>query len=268
MKQLAILWIVAIFVIALLGVPLVYAVIPFGATVTPGTNETAPQDAAGNHAAIAGNVTELTLTAFTTTQSWQGYYGNVSGTIQLADGSDNVMYNWSLTSPEGEVYASTNDSVNWATVMCFNFTAQGTYASDVAQAGATSYFGTNLSTLEATFNITWDDVDGLNETFDTDGSLPGNAGTHDLFYTNNLQFADGECLSMNVFRQGSGQDNYFEEVLLYDSLTRSVVFTSLLEESDTLGFDSAYHDFQMLVLENGHGTDTSTTTYYFYVEIE
>ncbi|MCW8966037.1 MAG: hypothetical protein OQK82_05035 [Candidatus Pacearchaeota archaeon] len=247
----------------------VFAVQPSGGTALEGTTSTAPNDTADSAIAFAGNVTELDISAFTNTQSWQGYFGNVSGTIQLADANDNVMYDWYLASPEGEVYASIEGSISWTNVQCFNFTAEGTLASDSGQRGSTSLYGMNLSDLEAAYGLAYDDVDGVDETFDLDGALTNNDGTHDLFYTNNLEFSDGECLSANIFSGAhAGEDDYFEEVLLYDPDTQSVIFTSLLEESDTAGFDDAYHDFEMLVLENGHGTDLDTTTYYFYVELE
>jgi len=44
------------------------------------------------------------------------------------------------------------------------------------------------------------------------------------------------------------------------------VFASLLSD-DALGFDSLPHDFEMLVLEDGHGADTATTSYFFFVEL-
>jgi hypothetical protein len=253
----------------LMTIPIVKGAIPYGADTTPVSNDTALADNATSHGAYAGNVTEITLTGFTTTNTWQGYFGNVSGTIQLADSSDNVMYNWSVTSPEGEVFASTNDSLVWTNIQCFNFSATGTMVGiEAGTRGATSQVGMNLTQLEANFNINATDEDGVNETFAMNGQLPNNDGDHDGFFVNNLEFTPGECLSTNVLRQGTGQDNYFEEVLLWEPTTDSVVFTSLLEEADTAGFDSAYHDFQMLVLEDGHGTDVDTTTYYFYVEIE
>ncbi|MFH1801997.1 MAG: hypothetical protein ABH864_00935 [archaeon] len=92
----------------------VLALDPTGASVTDVRTETAPADTAGNDSALAGNISELTITAYTTTQTWQGYIGNISGVIQLADGDDDVLYNWSLADPEGEIYATTNASVNWS----------------------------------------------------------------------------------------------------------------------------------------------------------
>jgi len=255
-------WCILFFITLFFGFGLVVAD-PFGATVNQESSERAPADAPTSTQAQAGNVTELNINGVSITQSWQGYFGNITGTIQLADASDNILYNWSLASPQGEVYASTNDSLEWSTIQCFNYTATGTLADDSTQAGNTSLYGVNITMLESQFNIDSDDVDVVDETF----TLVG-AGTHDLFYSNSLEFSGGECLSTRVFSDaGAGENDKFEEVLLYEPTTASVVFTSIIDE-DVLGFDSAPHDFEMLVLEDGHGTNTDTTTYYFYVELE
>ncbi len=231
----------------------VFAVEPFGANVENLTSQRAPADNATSAEAIAGNVTELIVTGYSVTQSWQGYFGNVSGTIQLADNADNIMYNWSLASPEGEIYASTNDSLTWATIKCL-----------VGEKG--DYF----ENLEAEFGIASDDVDGVNETFSQAGTHESGEGfAHDLFYTNNIEFSAGECNSTHIFTASqSAEDSIFQEVLLYEPTTASVVFASILDEESPLGFDGNAHDFEMLVLENGHLTDISTTTYYFWVELE
>jgi hypothetical protein len=253
-----------ILLVFFLNISLVLAVEPFGATVNQTSSTRAPPANATGIPAIAGNVTELTITGSSITQSWQGYFGNVSGTIQLADGSNNVMYNWSLASPEGEIYASTNNSIAWNYVQCLNFSADGSYGDTVSggNPGATNAQGTNLTMLEDMFGIVSDDVDGVNETFTLLGS------GHNTFYTNNIEFLEGECRNTQIFSNaGQGEDNKFEEVLLYEPTTRSVIFTSLLNEN-LLGFDNNPHDFEMLVLENGHLTDTNPTTYYFWVELE
>jgi hypothetical protein len=207
-------------------------------------------------------VTELNIFGYSSTQSWQGYFGNVTGVIQLANGADKVMYNWSAASPRGEIYASTNGSgIIWQNIQCLNFTAKGSYAGDTA-GGGTSQNGTNLTQLETMFGITSDAVDGVDETFNLLGT------GHREFYASNINFSEGKCQSTRIFADnGAGADNEFEEVLLYEPASKSVIFTTLLNEN-ILGFDQRYHDFEMLVLENGHGSDTSTTTYYFYVELE
>ncbi len=264
--------IISVLLAVLLSVSVV-AVEPFGATVTPVTpSERAEADAAGNDPnAIAGNITQLTVSAFTITQSWQGYYGNVTGVIMLADGDDNVLYNWSVSSPSGEIYASTNNTVYWNNIQCFNLTADGTYGNDLPNAGSTSQFGTNVTILETEFGLNSTDWDGVNETFNVNGTQEqGETLIHDLFYTNNLLFNEGECgAAAHLFTESdSPEDNEFQEVLLYEPVSYSVVFMSILEEDDTMGFNNMYNDFQMLVLEDGHKTDTSTDTYYFWVELE
>ena len=80
-------------------ISIVYAVAPFGASVTSGSPETAPADAAGAVPAQAGNITELMINGFSTTQSWQGFYGNVTGTIQLADADYDFLYNFTPPTP-------------------------------------------------------------------------------------------------------------------------------------------------------------------------
>jgi len=126
------------------------------------------------------------------------------------------------------------------------------------------------ASLEAAYNINYSDRDGVNETFTLDGSHEAGGGlTHDIFHTNNFEFAEGECLSTHVFgNSSSAEDHNFQEVLLYESESQAVVFASILDEEDLLGFDHRAHDFEMMVLEDGHETDTDTTTYYFYVELE
>lgn len=254
----------------------VLAVEPFGADVNPvspsdrSSEANYPADFDPN--AVAGNITSMDVTGYSITQSWQGYFGNVTGTVMLADSSENIMYNWSLASPEGEIYASTNNTIEWNYIQCLNFDADGSYG-DLGTGGVPggmNLLGTNLTQLETRFGIVSNDVDGVNETFSLAGTHEMGGGfNHSLFYTNNFEFSAGECYSTHVLGpSGSIIDASFEEVLLYEPSTASVIFASLLDEETPLGFDSDPHDFEMLVLENGHLTDTALTTYYFWVELE
>lgn len=258
--------IIALFTL-LLMISVVSAVKPTGGSLSVIGSQTTTPDTPDSLQAIAGNVTEMNVVGYSVTQSWQGYYGNISGTIQLADSSDNILYNWTLASPEGEIYASTSNGINWGTIMCFNFTATNSLSTeDDGNAGNTSLRGHNLAYMENAYNIDSNDVDGLDETFSlTDGS----GYKHSAFYTNSLKFSAGECLSVHLRGEnGAINDSNYEEVLLYDSTSEELVFASLIDKENLNGFDGEDRDFEMLVLEDGHGTDTSTTTYYFYVELE
>jgi len=257
------------FVVLTLAISIVSAVQPFGVETVNEINSTrAKIDTADSVDTIAGNVTEITVDAFATTQTWAGYFGNVSGTIQLADYNDNVMYNWSLDDPEGEIFASEVAAVDWASLQCFNFAADNLGGAETP--GDINQHGKGLADMETQYGIEWDDKDGINETFSTAGTHEnGNALAHDLFYVNNLEFHAGECPSTHLMGpNGAIADATYEEILLYDSTNDEMVFTSRLLENDVLGFDGRDHDFEMLVLENGHLTDTDSRPYYFYVELE
>lgn len=203
-------------------------------TVTNEGSSTAASGVADSTTAIAGNVTELTIFGKSTTQTWTGYFGNVSGSIELANSAGNVMYNWSTASPSGEVLASTDSNVDWTNIVCASLA--------------------NIATLETTFNVGASAVDGVEETFS--GIYP------------TLTLASqtlNNCNSTDLFDEQGAASTDFKEVLLWDG--DAAVFASILNQ-DVLGFDNKQHDFEMLVLEDGHNGDTSTTDYYFYVELE
>jgi len=255
---------------------------PSGATASPLKTERSIADVANSHPAFAGNVTEIDIYGESISITWQGYFGNVSGVVTLDDAANHSLYNWTLASPDGEVYAA-NGTVTWTNVQCFNFTATGfenvsaeqsIYTDDANQRGATNLYGKNLSMLESEFSIDEDDIDGVNETFKNgtvcEGCLAGgwNNESHDLFYVGTLQFDAGECLYTRVFgNTGEGVDDQFEEVLLWDPDGNNTIFTSLLED-DMVGFDATPKDFEMVVLENGHNGNIDPTDYWFYIEIE
>jgi hypothetical protein len=237
------------------------AVTPSGATVQTTFSEGMSSSQAGNASAYAGNLTQLVIySGRSTPQSWQGFYGNVTGSLRLADGSGNALYNWSLETPGGEVYASTNATISWANIQCFNFTAMGNYTPENGTGGNTSLYGINVTQLEDLYNIAHDDLDSVNLTFQN--------FNHDTFYTAGNEFLSNECRSLQMFTNNSvAEEGVFEEILLYEPESTSVVFTSLLETARK-GFNGELVDFEMLVLDDGHGTNLEVTPYYLFLELE
>lgn len=202
--------------------------------------------------AIAGNVTQLTVDGQTVTQTWQGYYGNVTGTVTLDDASGHTMYDWTLASPEGEIYAATAQ-VDWTSgnVKCYDF--------DLTDAGYSDFV--MLSELETALGLAADDIDGVDETF------PEGAG-YDDFYAGEY-LIDATCPTTQMYNGSEVKDaNSFQEVLLYDNTSNVIVYTGILEQVEPTGFNDQPWDFQLLVGENGHNGNTATTPYYFYVELE
>ena len=233
---------IALFVIFALLQAIIYSVsaAPIGPdTLTPVSSSRRAESPALNTTAIAGNVTALEINVTQVTQSWQGYYGNVSGVITLDDANNKSMYSWTDVSPAGEVYAvRTPNSVSWASINCSTLT--------------------QISTEETALNIGATDKDGINETF--------NKTLSNTFYIGALNMTAGTCQYSQFLYENDAPavNNYFEEVLLHDGTY--IVYTAIINQNKA-GFDAGAHDFQMLVGEDGHNGNSAVSNYYFYVEL-
>ena len=194
--------------------------------------------------AEAGNVTQLTINASIITTSWQGYYGNITGMIVLSDGSGSTMYDWtsgSGFSPVGEIYAGNYTVTNWGDVICVNLTGDGVPGQD----------GVNATVLEDYYGMDSADADGIDETFQGTNSITIGITTLN------------SCPATNTYVNNATQSIKFNETLLTQNQTGTVIFATQVE-SDETGYDGSPWDFQMIVGENGAA---GTTPYYFYVEL-
>ena len=187
--------------------------------------------------AQAGNVTELTLNATAITNGWQGFYGNITGKIILADASGNNFYDWDLAMPSGEVYAARTDSITWSGVNCSNAT----------EVGSENDF----------LNKSASDPDSVTNTF--------NVTSHPWFLigSNNIT----GCYSTKAYDSSGGQGSGFWQVLLSDG-SSNTIYSTIIESSGLTGFNNQNWQFELLVAENGKPGYESTTPYYFFVELE
>jgi hypothetical protein len=200
--------------------------------------------------AEAGNLTELSIEGRTQTKSWQGFYGNVSGTIILADAQGNVFYNWSAAEPQGEVYASTVNTITWTTVEC------------APTIGNASY----LNTWQTFFGMNYNDYDTINKTY--------NLTNHQIFWTAYTELT--LCPTAYTYVNSEAQYTDFPAVLLTSDGESTLIFTAILEDKATnvragkTGFDGGDYDFQLLVAESGQTKATMdvVTPYYFWVELQ
>ncbi len=200
-------------------------------------------------AASAGNVSQINIYAYTTTKTWQGYYGNVTGKILLGDASGKVIYDWNTANPAGQIYASTSQaSFADGNIFCYNFTKfEGSYL--------------NLSAYEASLGLSNSSADGVNETFNV-------SMNYDAFYISTT-YINASCPVSYLYNASNQSNrNTYQELLLYDNTSNAVVFASIIRPGGIIGFDGNICDFQMIVAENGHLADEQTTTYYFYVALE
>lgn len=235
------LWIAGIlFLLAVMGIVSALPTGPEG-TLTPISSSRYSTAAGKTLGAIAGNVTELNLNATSVTQTWQGYFGNITGRIVLGDSSNNTMYDWNLASPQGEIYATRKVTVPvWSSIQCAGLTEVDAEDTALGTTGAAA--------------------DSVNKTF-------SNATSFTTFYVGSVTIDQGaqDCYATHLYNNTGVQSTNFAQVLLYDGA--DVVYTALLDQ-DAMGFDGRTHDFQMIVGEDGHNGDTSTTPYYFYLELE
>jgi hypothetical protein len=231
--------IAAMFVFLLACTIIAYAV-PSGPLVTLVTNETNSPAASTKINTTGGSITIMRLNATTQNPRWKAYVGNVTGTLTLDDASDNSIFQWSLTRVTGEVYATrSSGNLNWTGVNCSN--------------------STHLSFEDIAMNQTNLD-DNISRTFNT--------LSHSGFFVGTREILQNTCPSVHTLNS-SRQQSRFEEIVLYDGTNTTngnIIYAAPLQQ-DAASFDGSTYDFQMIVPENGLATWTSSTAYYFYVEL-
>lgn len=189
-----------------------------------------------------GRIATLNLTATTQNTRWKGFVGYMVGTFTLDDASGSTLYDWTLASVDGEVFATRNSStVTWSNIKCANTTI--------------------LENENVEMNHT-NSQDNITATFDDT--------THSAFTVAGNSISADSCPTLNTYVNNASQDTSFEEVALWDgindTITANVVYSTILE-NDVTGFDNNAYDFQMVVPEIGLDTFTGSTAYYVYVEL-
>ncbi|MBU0667267.1 MAG: hypothetical protein ABIC91_02605 [Nanoarchaeota archaeon] len=229
-----VLFLILIFIIA--QQPVVKAE-PTGAKITSSTTDEISLPAASLTTA-GGSMTTMVLNITQQNPRWKAYVGNVTGILTLDDGNNYSIYDWSLTSISGEVYASRNASISWSNIAC----------------AQTSLIENECSVL----NHTVDAEDSINTTFV--------ARVHKTLYVGTTKISNSTCKSIATYindtAQTSSENALFQEVLLQDGT--SFIYATILEQNEG-GFNNGLYDFQMIVAEDEFLQ--TPTTYYFYAEI-
>lgn len=207
-------------------------------TLTPGVSTSRDLSSLPAQTADArgGNVTQININALTVTNSWQGYYGNVTGVVTLQDGSNNTFYNWSLTTVQGEVYATRASSIAWANTQCAN-------ASQITD--EQTYLGQTAT-----------DSDSVTNTFASN--------THPAFSVSTKALVADNCSVTYGYVNNNSQSSDFVMVLLQSGA--NIIYGTLLNDSVT-GFNGQTYDFELLVGENEKTGNLGVTPYYFWVEL-
>jgi hypothetical protein len=214
-----------------------------------------------------GYIWTVNIQEYQPSSKWIGYVGNISGKFALQDAQGFALYDWTITTITGKIYATRfNNFVqtalgqagtpNWEAIACANdnnVTVEEQYFNHTISFGATN----NEDSLTRTF------ISGT---------------THNTFSVGqDITITANSCpaVHLNVNNTHAGTGNNWSEVILTDGTTSVVngqvqtkmIFASLLQNR-TLGYrnDSRF-DFQILLPQTGIPVSTVNTGYYFYVEL-
>jgi hypothetical protein len=201
------------------------------------SNETKAASSAYLLNTSGGYITTLNITANTQNLRWKGFVGYLTGKFSLDDASGSTLYDWTLASISGQVYATRNSStISWGSISC-----------------ATN---AEVESENVVMNHT-NRYDNITATFD-------DANNHASFSVGAVPITINSCnYTLNTYVNNVSSTD-FDEIVLHDG--GAIVYATLLESAVT-GFDGNTYDFQMIVPENGAASWTGTTPYYLYVEI-
>ena len=230
--------------LALMTLMAVFAVVPAWAadpvnatTTTESNTSYSGASSAGSAVAKGGNITEVTVTVASQTSKWQGYYGDVSGGVQLAgSGGTTIMYSWT-SDPVGEVYATQDSDVNateWDAL--------------TNQSGA--FIDANFTGFTAS------DADSATNTF---------VNTSSEIIVGSTTIDAGKVKSAVKTRASNGTATW-ETIALGPTTASSesdFVFAAIIRGSSSNdAYDGTTKDFQMIV-----PVQDTPAPYYFYVEL-
>lgn len=239
-KILSVLMLVILLGAAFMSVISMAAAVPVGPTVLYNSTTNATPRPAASIVTAGGTFTTLTLNTTGQTYRWKAYVGNVSGKLVLADAANTSIFDWTVTSVTGEVYATrSSSSLDWTTVSCA---------------------GTALIDSEDVYmNMSLVSPDTINSTF--------NNTVHKGFYVGGTRVQNNTCRAIatyvNGVAQAPSQSAAFQEVLLADA-SSNLIYATLVSPY-TIGYNNQRYDFQMILAENEY--HVTPTTYYLYVEL-
>ncbi|MBN1793065.1 hypothetical protein JW826_05265 [Candidatus Woesearchaeota archaeon] len=214
------------------------AAVPQGANISVLATDNGTLRSADSHTAQGGSFTTLLLNVTSQTSKWKAYVGNVTGVITLDNINNQTIYNWQITSVQGEVYVSRSSSVDFISMACAN---------DV-----------NITYEQGLLNINASSDDSINNTF--------YRKIHKSFVIGGTGLvSNSSCYAIATFvndtSQAPSEAATFQEVLMSDG--GGLVYSTILENKRS-GFDNSSYDFQAIVPDDPTAV---ATTYYFYAEL-
>jgi hypothetical protein len=233
------------FAFLLVGLAAAVYAIPQGATVSVGKPQTKNFSSPGNVTAAGGNITEVNVTVESQTRAWQGFWGDVNGSLVLQDAAAFNFYTWTLFTVTGEVYASRDNAVQFT-----NIAPNNNCSTDNTLTG---------------FNF----ADSANNTFINNSNVQIQVG----FVTIN---ATTSC-AVYTYVNSSPQTSFFQTIQLtslanfvndsnVSNMTggNNTIFATNIENQTLSGYNTDPHGYQLLVPVD---RTAGLNTYFFYAEL-
>ena len=232
----------SLILLLILGLTIFASVValPVGPTILYNSTTNATARPAATITTAGGTFTTLVLNTTAQTYRWKAYVGNVSGKLTLDDATNKSIFDWTVTSVTGEIYATrSNAAIDWAGVECAD--------------------NSLIDSEDAYMNMSMASPDTINRTF--------NNTMHKTFFVGTNKIQNSTCRAIATYVNGAPQtpseNAVFQEILLKD--TSSNLIYATLVNSSTNGYNNQRYDFQMILAENEY--HSTPTNYYLYVEL-
>jgi hypothetical protein len=115
---------------------------PTGGTLVNGTTEHGTNSVSTTRTIAGGNVSEVNVSGTAMTTRWGGFFGSLSGGLQLSDAAANKFYEWTVSSFTGAVVYATTGAVSSWTLVAMN---TSTAPAAVTSAGSDSFMNTFIT---------------------------------------------------------------------------------------------------------------------------
>ncbi len=180
----------------------------------------------------AGYIRLANVSTEMSTYHWAGIYGNASGTLVLGDASGSKMYTWTATATY--VFFDDDNTINWGTIDNATCTDIGTSFSFIADSTGASDSCSNTFTNSGPTN------------FKSIGNVLSTA--YALTYDNT-------------------QTPTWKTYAVKDTTQGDVFFAAETITTPGTAFDGSPANYQAILPENGENADTTTQTYYIWIEL-
>lgn len=192
---------------------------------------------ASSVASVSGIPTNISLQINSTTLHWQGFYGNVTGSIALAYGNS-TLRSWNISSVFGQVYACTSQNIDFSAL---NSTA------------------VNLSDIDSAFTF----LSGADDSAAITGVADSNSQINISYFT--LY----QSTRPVIFSRDKAGSPLWQQIILSQGASPQkgdLVFAGIIRD-DQQSFNGQSADFQIVVPTSGILNSTGES-YYFYGEIQ